>query len=352
MSLNTLPGNRRRPLHGWSALWPFWLFLLLLSIALGGLLLYWPQIMQLSVLWQKQLHHHMAGLLLQVRRDPRQAGTGLLLFSLGYGVLHAVGPGHGKMVIAAYLATQRSRLKLSLAMTLLASLLQGAMAIMLVTLVLVTLRLSTGALHLGEFWLEKSSYLLVAALGLALCRRALANLAGGIKGRRRAFGRITGARYIGLNRAGPRPANASGAEHGAICACGHRHLPDNAALARAGGWRTRLAVVAAMGFRPCSGAVLVLLFAKVLGVYRWGVLAALVMSAGTAFTLLTIALLVFVGRRYAERLTRSHSPRAARDVAWATLSLAGGLLLTAAGVILYLSAQPAIMGALRPFSHA
>ncbi|RLR17455.1 hypothetical protein D8L93_09070 [Sodalis-like symbiont of Bactericera trigonica] len=57
---------------------------------------------------------------------------------------------------------------------------------------------------------------------------------------------------------------------------------------RADGWYNRAAVVVAMGLRPCSGAFLVLLFAKVIGVYAWGVLSALMMAVGTALTFLTL----------------------------------------------------------------
>lgn len=87
----------------------------------------------------------------------------------------------------------------------------------------------------------------------------------------------------------------------------------------ADGWYDRAAVVVAMGLRPCSGAVLVLLFAKVIGVYAWGVLSALMMAVGTALTLL-----VFFGRSVAERLITPRAPSLWHNVVWSTLALAGG----------------------------
>jgi len=368
MSLMTASRPGSKNVRYWLVgLWPFWLFLLAALTAIRYLIIYWPVILLKSVVWQQQLHQHLAQLLYQVQQDPGRAGISLLLFSLVYGVLHAVGPGHGKVVITTYLATHPSRLKLSMAMTLAASLLQGGMAIALVSVILVGLHLSSHVLHLGEFWLEKSSYILVAVLGALLCRRALLKLRGIIRKFRhrgpRFFGPITSPHFLAEGRfvregayrhrsLSLSPARSTDSGHpSADCGCGHHHLPDESALEAASGWRTRVAVVLAMGFRPCSGAVLVLLFAKVIGVYGWGVVSALVMSAGTSMTLLTLALLVFFSRRVAENLTRRHTSGVSAGVAWATLSLAGGLLLIAAGVVLYISAQPLLMGGIRPFSH-
>ncbi|SQI96855.1 putative transmembrane protein [Klebsiella oxytoca] len=80
------------------------------------------------------------------------------------------------MVITTWLATHPSKLKSSIGLTLAASLLQGLVAIALVVVVLTLLRLPARQLHLSSFWLEKGSYLLVGALGLLLCWRALKKL--------------------------------------------------------------------------------------------------------------------------------------------------------------------------------
>src|SRR5476649_2153410 len=317
MSLNRFVPHSPRPRPP-AAVWLLAGLLLLVLALVVGVFVNWPRIFQQSVLWLKQLHQHLAILIQLVQANPRQAGDG---------VLHAIGPGHGKMVISTYLATHPARLKMSLYMTLAASLLQGAVAIILVSGVLVILHLSSRYLHLGEFWLEKSSYLLTAALGLMLCWRAARR--GGL---------------ILARRAGHH-------HHPDGCGCEHHHLPDDRQLQAADGWRTRLAVVLAMGVRPCSGAVLVLLFAKVLGVYVWGMLAAAAMAVGSSFTLLLIALLVFWSRHLAQRLARRHEAGHVAQAAWTLVSFAGGALLILVGVVLYLSAQPMFMVGIGPFSH-
>ena len=245
------------------------------------------------------------------------------------GILHALGPGHGKVVISTWLATHPSRLKSSMALTLAASLLQGLVAIALVTVVLTILRLPARELHLSGFWLEKGSYLLVGALGLLLCWRALKKLRALL--RRPVFTAFT-------------PHH----EHHANCGCGHQHMPAPDRLDRGDDWRARLTIVLSIGMRPCSGALMVLLFSKVIGVFNWGVASALAMAAGTSLTISALALLVHGFRQLAVRLSGQKTPPLWRQVGWTTLALAGGALLIVAAVVMWLSAAPQ-MGGLRPF---
>ena len=142
-----------RPRHWLVNLWPLLLFLVFL--AGGGYVawLYWPELLFKTVVWQKSMHQQMAQLLQQVKVNPHQTGLALMVFSLIYGVLHAMGPGHGKVVIVTYLATHPAQLKSSLKLTFAGSVLQGGVAILLVTVLLGILRLSSRYLHQSSFWL-------------------------------------------------------------------------------------------------------------------------------------------------------------------------------------------------------
>lgn len=395
----------------WRQAWPLWLLMILFATAALWVWRAWPQILLQSVLWQKALHQQMTALLQQVAANPHQAGLTLMGFSLLYGVLHALGPGHGKVVIATFLATHPTRIKTSLQLTLAAAIVQGGVAIALVTVMLVVLQLSSRQLHLSSWWLEKSSYLLVAALGGWLCWRALGRLrlalrpvdalaegasavnpsvnatsaasrvadgtpqmnepavtlarptpmaaavpaagaAAAVSTGRPLSGKIASATLL------PPAGNAEPAvngglalpahQHSAHCGCGHQHLPDARQLAAAVGWKTKLVVVLSMGLRPCSGAIMMLLFSKVIGVYLWGVLSALVMAAGTALTVSAMALLVQVSRVLALRLSRNRPAAAWHQVALSCLALSGGILLVAIGAMLWFSAQPDISGGIRP----
>lgn len=316
--------------HSWRDSWPLLLFLVLAVVALLVLWAYWPQILAQSTQWQRAINQELSGLLRQVAENPTRAGWILLSVSFSYGVLHALGPGHGKIVITTWLATHPAKLKTSLKLTFAASLLQGLVAIGLVTLMLVVLRLPSRQLHLGSFWLEKGSYLLVGILGLLLCLRALRRL------------------WVLLRHQPTFRAFTLQHVHDEHCGCGHQHVPSQEQLTAGNDWRTRLVVVVSMGIRPCSGAIMVLLFSQVIGVYRWGVLSALAMALGTAITLSGLALLVQGCRSLAIKLSKNRAPALWQQVGWSSLALTGGVILLVVAVVMWLSAQPMVRG-LRPF---
>lgn len=318
------PGSRR-----WIALWPLALFLLVAVIGGGWLWQAWPQVMVKSLIWQREVNQQMSQLLKAVAANPAQAGGSLLLFSFIYGVLHALGPGHGKVVITTWLATHPAKLKSSIVLTLASSLLQGLVAIGLVVLVLGILQLPARQLHLSGFWLEKGSFALVGVLGLLLCWRALKKL-------RR------------LLRKPKFTAFTPHHVHHENCGCGHQHLPDPVQLNSGDDWRARLMIILSMGMRPCSGAIMVLLFSKVIGVFAWGMASALAMAAGTSLTITALALLVHSFRTLAIKISGNKAPVLWRQIGWSTLALAGGAILVVAAVVMWLSAVPMGRG-LRPF---
>lgn len=334
MSLISHPTRARR-------LWPLWLMAALMLLA--GVLLWqhWSQILLQSVLWQKVLNREMTQLLQQVAQQPQQAGITLMLFSLAYGVLHALGPGHGKVVISTFLATHPAKLKTSMKLTLLAALLQGGVAIGLVTLMLVVLQTSSRQLHLGSYWLEKGSYLLVMALGVWVGWKAL-----------RALIQQRAAKWPPLQRSQSKMqihAIHPQHQHDEHCGCGHAHLPSAEQMDQAVSGKTQALVVFSMGLRPCSGAIMMLLFAKVIGVYAWGVASAVAMAIGTAITVSAMGLLVQRSRALALRLGQASSAGQSARLLMPLLALLGSVLLIIAGFALWQSASPGIGGGIRPF---
>ncbi|WP_333872052.1 nickel/cobalt transporter [Kosakonia cowanii] len=326
MSVISQQMARKRRVLQW---WPLLLFMVV--AVLGALWLWqaWPQVVMRSALWQREVNMQMSTLLKAVAENPAKAGGTLLLFSFVYGVLHALGPGHGKVVITTWLATHPSKLRPAIGLTLASSLLQGLVAILLVVVVLSLLALPARQLHLSGYWLEKGSYLLVGVLGLLLCWRALKRLRQLLQAPKfRAF----------------TPHHV----HHDNCGCGHQHLPTQSQLQNGGDWRARLVIVLSMGMRPCSGAIMVLLFSKVIGVFAWGVASALAMAAGTSLTISGLALLVHGFRQLAVKLSGKRAPVLWRQIGWTTLALAGGVVLVSAAVVMWMSALPP-GGGLRPF---
>ena len=117
-------------------------------------------------------------------------------------------------------------------------------------------------------------------------------------------------------------------------AWGHAHAPEPQELSGPGGWQRGLSAIVAVGLRPCSGAILVLVFALAQGLFWAGVAATFVMALGTAITVAAIATIAVGARAWAQRLadTRSgYGMLAMRgiEVGAAVVIIAfGGLLLT------------------------
>src|SRR6266446_5413338 len=84
--------------------------------------------------------------------------------------------------------------------------------------------------------------------------------------------------------------------HDDASAWGHAHAPEPEELAGPGGWKRGLSAIVAVGLRPCSGAILVLVFALAQGLFWTGVASTFVMAVGTAVTVAAIASLAEIGR--------------------------------------------------------
>ncbi|QLK62181.1 nickel transporter [Enterobacteriaceae bacterium Kacie_13] len=313
----------------WRDLWPLAVFLILLAAGAFLLMHYWPRILLSSIMWQRDLHQELAGLLRQVKENPMRAGMTLAGFSLIYGIVHAIGPGHGKIVITTYLATHPSRLKSSLKLTFASAIVQGLVAILLVSVVLGVLQLSSRQLHQSSFWMEQGSFILVIMLGLLLCWRALKRVNQTMKSLRP----VPAMKIRSISLPGAQPH-----VHDDHCGCGHQHVPSDKQLQAGGDLRTQIAIVLAMGLRPCSGAIMVLLFAKVIGVYSWGVISAIAMAIGTSLTVSLIGVLVFYSRALAVRLSTRRTPAVWQRIAWSLLALGGGIVLLVVGILLYSTA--------------
>lgn len=274
---------------------------------------------------QRDLHRQLAAAMQAVQAEGAAAATALVVLSFLYGVFHAAGPGHGKVVISTYILTQESQLRRGLLLSLVSSLCQGLTAILAVAatagLLGLTLRQAQGT----ATGLETLSYGLVALVGFTL----VASRAHRLLRRRR----------LPMPRGrGDTPQLAPGHHHkhdGACPGCGHAHGPSLRDLDAPLSWRGLAGMVASIGLRPCSGAVLVLLVAYSLDL-RWaGVGAVLAMSLGTAITVSLLATLSVYARKGALRLAALIPDRAARlAVALDLVAIFGGLVILTAGILM------------------
>jgi nickel/cobalt exporter len=275
----------------------------------------------LILAWQARFHGELQAAARALRTNPSALVT-LVSASFAYGVFHAAGPGHGKAVLASYMLASKTELKRGLVLVALAAMLQGLVAIALVGVAALVFEATAEQMTDATRMIEIVSYAAIAALGLRLTW---------VKGR--AF-------FVSL-RAGPVAPTPSGRfacdaiddpAHIHDADCGHFHAPDPATLSdRRFRWGDAIATVVAAGMRPCSGAILALVFTLSQDYFTAGVLAVMAMAAGTAVTTGAIAAFAVFARDRALRPGRPGSRRARL--------IAQGAEFTAAIVILLLGAS-------------
>jgi ABC-type nickel/cobalt efflux system permease component RcnA len=267
------------------------------------------------------------GLAKAVRAVKDEGSIGALAWLMGlaffYGVIHAAGPGHGKAVIAAYLVGTESAVRRGIVLSFLSAAAQGVTAICAVGLLAALLGFVSKEVADMTRPLEILGAVMIAGIGAYI----LATTVRGI-----------------LSGRAPHDHSHSHAPHEHAHDHGHHHDHEHGhahthvAPAEARDWRSGVAVVAAVGLRPCMGAILVLLFALSYGVFFVGVLATAAMSLGTGITVAALALLSSGARHVALRLAGTMDGWLLKTY-WA-LSLVGGIALVLIGVSL-LIAPPA-----------
>ncbi|HME86310.1 MAG TPA: nickel/cobalt transporter [Roseiarcus sp.] len=268
---------------------------------------------------QSRLTHLIAAKIHALHGDPR-AVWGLIAFGLAYGVFHAAGPGHGKAVIASYMLANERSLKRGALLSLLAALLQAAVAIALVGAAGFVFNATASEMNRAANWIQLASYGAVALIGLWLVWRKGAELVAALQ---RNFehsqalavapayaGVAWNAPALTLPMAQFQAASPGGAAL-ASDECPHVHAPDPALLDGAFLWRDAVGTVIAAGVRPCSGAILVLVFALAQGLFAAGVEATFAMALGTAVTTGALASIAVFAKSTAVRLAAGENSRAA-----------------------------------------
>jgi nickel/cobalt transporter (NicO) family protein len=260
---------------------------------------------------QAEFYRMLSGLIRAAKADGSAAYT-LLGVSFLYGVFHAAGPGHGKAVISSYLVANNETWRRGIVLSFASAMLQAFTAIAIVGIAAALLGATAKAMGDTIRVIEIVSYALIMLIGLRLLW---------VKGR--AFLRLL---------LGGKPAHSAPDhnhhhhdhvhEHGhahhhehAHChhhhheeeasAWGHAHAPEPQELTGRHWLRSGLAAIVAVGLRPCSGAIIVLVFALAQGLFWIGVASTFVMGLGTAITVAAIATLAVGARGLAGRLAEA-----------------------------------------------
>jgi ABC-type nickel/cobalt efflux system permease component RcnA len=289
---------------------------------------------------QSEFYREMSSTIRAAKSDGRAVWT-LLAISFAYGIFHAAGPGHGKAVISSYLVANQETARRGIALSFASALMQSLVAVVIVGVCTWLLNVTAKTMCGAERAIEILSYALIAAFGA----RLVWTKGGGF--------------FRALQAPQPAPAMAAAAHHHGHDHdhhhhhshahddahvhdehCGHSHGPSPAELAGPGGWRRGLGAIFAVGIRPCSGAILVLVFALAQGLFWAGVAATFVMGLGTAITVATIAVIAVSAKDLARRLSGGREGGGALVMRGIEFGAAGLVLLFGLGLLAgYIAAE-------------
>jgi nickel/cobalt exporter len=312
------------------------------------------------ILAEQAMFYRALARMLHAARDNGSALWGLMGISFLYGIFHAAGPGHGKAVISSYLFANEETWRRGITLSFISAAMQSVTAIAIVGIAAVLLGATAKLMSDAVRVIEIVSYGLIVLLGLRLLWVKGHNFARAVRAKQSdaqanpqaSCGHATGANFPQL-----RGANAARAV--LLCNCetapgtgqnaparfhcdgehdhshdeeqdalpwGHAHGPEPEELAGPGGWRRGLSAVVAVGLRPCSGAIIILVFALAQGMFWAGIASTFVMGLGTAITVGMIATLAVGAKAVAKRMAQKPSGYGAILMRGAELAAAGCVL--------------------------
>jgi len=291
---------------------------------------------------QSEFYREISSTIRAAKSDGSAVWT-LLAISFAYGIFHAAGPGHGKAVISSYLVANQETARRGIVLSFASALLQALVAVVLVGICAWLLNATAQTMCGAEKAIEIASYALIAAFGARLVW-------------------TKGGGFMRALQAKPALAMAAAHhhdhghdhnhdhhhdhdhshDHGHVHDehCGHSHGPTPDQLAGPGGWRRGFSAIVAVGLRPCSGAILVLVFALAQGLFWAGIAATFVMGLGTAITVATIAVIAVSAKDLARRLSGGSEGGGTLVMRGIEFGAAGLVLLFGLGLLLgYLAAE-------------
>jgi nickel/cobalt transporter (NicO) family protein len=317
---------------------------------------------------QAIFYRALSGTILAAKSDGSALWT-LMGIAFVYGVFHAAGPGHGKAVISSYLLANDETWRRGVTLSFASALVQSLTAVLIVGVAAILLGATAKMMGDAVRAIEITSYGLIVVLGARLLwvkGLGLLRAAGALRGR---YGNDPEPHAAVTQSAahlhhGPHHAHDAlagcGHDHGGSFACqrcdhdhvhdhdhahchdhepdvlpwGHAHGPEPQELGGPGGWKRGLSAIIAVGLRPCSGAIILLVFALSQGLFWAGVASTFVMGLGTAMTVAAIATLAVSAKAFVRRFATDGIGYGtimlrSLEVGAAALVLAFGVLLLA-----------------------
>ena len=317
---------------------------------------------------QSEFYREISASLRAAKSDGSAVWT-LLTISFAYGIFHAAGPGHGKAVISSYLVANQETARRGIVLSFASALLQALVAVVIVGISAWLLNLTAKTMCGAEKVIEILSYALIAAFGARLVWTKGGGFMRALQPAQPVPAMVLAAHHDhgghghdhhhhdhhdhshshahvahDHGHSHDHHGHDHGHDHGHVHDehCGHSHGPMPSELAGPGGWRRGLGAIFAVGMRPCSGAILVLVFALAQGMFWAGIAATFVMGLGTAITVATIAVIAVSAKGLARRLSAGREGSGALVMRGIEFGAAGLVLLFGLGLLFgYLAAERA-----------
>jgi nickel/cobalt exporter len=308
---------------------------------------------------QSEFYREMSATIRAAKSDGSAVWT-LLAISFAYGIFHAAGPGHGKAVISSYLVANQETARRGIVLSFASALLQSLVAVVVVGICAWLLNATAKTMCGAERGIEIASYALIAVFGARLVWTKGGGFMRALQTKPAPAMAVAGHHHHHHDHGhdhhdhGHDHHHHDHHDHGHDHAhhghdhddhvhdehCGHSHGPTPDQLAGPGGWQRGLGAIFAVGLRPCSGAILVLVFALAQGLFWAGIAATFVMGLGTAITVATIAIVAVSARGLAQRLSAGRDGGGTLIMRGIEFGAAGLVLLFGLGLLFgYLAAE-------------
>ena len=224
-----------------------------------------------------------------------------LAICLVYGMLHALGPGHGKSIVVGYFIARRGRWRQGVALGAGITVTHTMSAVLLLLILYAIFKATVfNAFETGRIGIENASYILVMLTGVLLV--------------------VLGIKDFITQR------KNHGDDEGSADAEGHASLPPTAR------WREIIGVAAVTGIVPCPAVALIVLFCLLNSMVALSLLGAFVICIGMTITNVAFGVAAVAFRKGIDKGS-AHSRMATKIYTVATL--AGGVIIFVSGLLLF-----------------
>jgi len=249
------------------------------------------RIYRFSTAFQKEIRERMTEFAREMKNEPFGRSCALFLFfAFLYGVVHAIGPGHGKSVVASYFFCRPGGLSHALLMANMVTfihVLSGALVVAVLAIIFPAVRQTQFDMVVPP--IARISYSLMIAVGAYLLVISLRTV--------------------------------------------RRKEPEEEGIPPGRGSLSHLFATAIVaGLIPCPGAALILMFSMLLGILPQGILAMLFIALGMGVTTSAVAVASILFKGFALSLARGSSN--SFTFVYAGFELLGALMIMAFGSLM------------------